>query len=105
MTPVPPPQLAALLRAHAAWLENPAAGRQADLTGVTLNDTNLADAVLRRAILNGATLLDANLAGADLSSAAMENVDAERANFSGADLSAPSSPTPASPAPGCTTSC
>lgn len=54
--------LIGILRAHAAWLEDPAAGRRADLSDATLNDTDLSGVVLARALLIGTTFLDANLA-------------------------------------------
>src|ERR1700751_2860593 len=79
--------IAAILRAHAAWLDNPRDGRQADLSQMTLNDWDLAGARLSRAILTGATLLDANLSRADLSGVKLERADLQRANLACADLS------------------
>ena len=75
-----------VLEAHWAWLENPANGHQANLSGLTLNEARLANANLRRAILMGATFLDANLAQADLSDTNLEGADLQRANLAGADL-------------------
>jgi len=77
--------LPGILRAHRLWLENPAEGCPADLSGVTLNDRDLSGVDLRRAILNGVTLLDSNLAGADLSAARLYRADLQRANLASAD--------------------
>jgi len=41
--------LPAILRAHAAWLENPLDGYRADLSALTLNDADLHGVTLARA--------------------------------------------------------
>ena len=61
-----------ILQAHLLWLGNPKAGRRADLTGMTLNESNFARADLRQAILNGVTLLDANLTQCDMTGACLD---------------------------------
>src|SRR5580704_688940 len=78
--------LSGILRLHQLWLENPAGGGRADLTGLTFNESTLVGINLSKAVLTGATFLDSNLAGCDLSGAKLDRVDMQRANLAGADL-------------------
>ena len=78
--------LSGILRLHQLWLENPAGGGRADLTGLTFNESTLVGINLSKAVLTRATFLDSNLAGSDLSGASLDKVDMQRANLAGADL-------------------
>ena len=64
-----------VLAAHRAWLENPATGLRADLTGYTLNEAQLQSSNLSKAVLSRATFLDANLAQALMSIQAVKAVE------------------------------
>jgi uncharacterized protein YjbI with pentapeptide repeats len=62
-------ELDKILNEHAKWLENPSAGKKADLSSA-----NLAGVDLSSADLSGANLRYANLSGADLSGADLTHV-------------------------------
>ena len=78
--------IAGILRSHEEWLENPAQGTRADLSGLTFNEIRLRGANLRKALLAGVTMLDADLVEANLSGANMDRADLQRSNLAGADL-------------------
>ena len=78
--------LSATLRSHALWIANPAAGRRADLSESTFNDTDLSGVTLSRALLIGTTFLDSNLSRADLTGTRLDRADLQRANLAGADF-------------------
>ena len=80
------PPLAAILRAHKEWADNPAFGTRADLSGMTLNEVKLSGENLQRALMIGVTMLDADLTGADLSGVNLDRGDMQRANLAGANL-------------------
>src|SRR5262249_17882207 len=76
----------AILIEHARWLENPEEGQQADLSGMTLNESNFERVNLRSVIAVGTTLLDAHMVEAILTAATLTRADFQRANLAGADL-------------------
>src|SRR6478735_11436069 len=78
--------LAGILRAHRDWIENPANGQRADLSGLTLNEIKLSGENLQRALLIGVTMLDADLTGADFGAANLDRADLQRSNLAGANL-------------------
>ena len=79
-------ELQKILKAHNAWLRNPAEGikanlTKADLTGADLSWANLTKANLTKADLSGASLFGANLSGANLSGANLSGANLSRTNL------------------------
>ncbi|MEI9811165.1 MAG: pyridoxal 5'-phosphate synthase glutaminase subunit PdxT [Acidobacteriota bacterium] len=64
--------LNSILRAHRDWVENPAQGQRADLSGLTLNEVKLSGENLQKALMVAVTMLDADLTGADLTGANLD---------------------------------
>ena len=85
-------ELARILAAHKAWLNDEPGGSRAnlsraDLSGANLIGANLSRANLRRADLSGANLRQTDLIGADLSGANLIGANLIGANLSRANLS------------------
>ena len=82
-----PTLLAEILSEHQKWLNNPATGVRANLSGADLSGAKLYNANLYDADLSGANLSGANLYGANLSGANLSGANLSGANLYGADLS------------------
>ena len=76
-----------ILADHKLWLNDPAAGKRADLSGADLRSAKLSSADLSSAVLYGADLRSADLRRANLRSADLRRVGLYGADLSGADLS------------------
>jgi uncharacterized protein YjbI with pentapeptide repeats len=85
------PEITETLTQHAAWLDNPNKGKQANLQranlrGANLWGANLREADLQQADLRGANLREANLREANLWRANLWGADLREANLWGANL-------------------
>ena len=81
-----PTLLAEILSEHQKWLNNPATGVRANLSGADLSGAKLYNANLYDANLYDADLSGANLSGANLSGANLFCANLSGANLSGAKL-------------------